>query len=159
MCNEHSLHMDQDVTPSWKSWAEAQRRDFYFLFPPPKLCPTKASSKRLGNTEGYFWRELTDRIPSNVPCSSSPWYLSIGLSPTRRRVQSWGRAQLQEGIHQHAQSTVLAWDLLQEFPASPASSPSLRLHSWQLRGKTLKSWASKASFTSVSISLVSWAHF
>ena len=48
---------------------------------------TKASSKRLGNTEWYFWRELTDRIPSNVPSSSSPWYLSIGLSPTRRRVR------------------------------------------------------------------------
>ena len=43
--NKHSLHMDQYVTPSRKSWAEAERRDFYFLFPPPKLCPTEASQK------------------------------------------------------------------------------------------------------------------
>ena len=139
-------------------WGREER--FLFPLPTPKTMPNWSLSKRLGDTEWYFWRELTDRIPSNIPCSSNPWYLSIDLSLTRRRVQSWGRAQLQEGSRQHAQSTMLAWDLLQVFPASPASSPSLPLHSWQqFRGKTLKSWASKASFTSVSISVVSWAHF
>lgn len=138
------------------SWTEAERRDFYFSFPLPELCPNKASSKKLGNTEWYFWR-VTLTSPKcpllqqfMIPES---WQLERGWS-------IWGRANTQKGSLHRAG----CWALRSANISSHPCFLSLSTHSIadsqrQLRGKSLISWASEAYFMSVSVSLLSWAHF
>lgn len=94
--------------------------------------PQQKSREILSDISGESY---TNSLPPNVPCSSNPWYLRVGLRPTRR-MQRWGTANMQDGSHPNVRGTMPSWDLLQMFQASTASSLSPPLRSWQ--PKTIK---------------------
>lgn len=133
----------ESATPSWKCWAEAEKRDFISTSH-PGIMSNQGLIKKAGKYWVVFLEEITlidftKMFPALAICNT--WVLAYTQLEEECSV---GVRVKQEGSHQHVQNRTLSLGILQMFQARLrllSLHPSIAGNQRQLSGKALKSWS------------------